>query len=164
MILVGRFGRDGILRLRRPLSPACVYSVSEEKGFALCHVRKGDGEYLATLERDRRIRESLVFNAYKGAVRTGTLAAAPRFRKAVLPVVSFSWGKREFDGAFLTAPLWESDGGRRHTLAVLRRGPGGWRIRMTSGASPGDECDAVLALAAAEVWIRMKQKQGGGLP
>ena len=165
MILVGRFGGDGVLRLHRPLSSSCVYSVTEEKGFSLCHVRKGDGEYLATLERDRKIRDSLVFNAYKGAVRTGTLAAAPRFRRgpAALPVVSFSWGKREFNGAALTAPMWESDEGLRHTLAVLQRRPAGWRIRISSGASPGDECDVVLALAAAEVWMRMKKRQGGGV-
>ena len=164
MTCIGRFGGDGVLRLHRPFSRAALYTVEEERGWTACHIRNGSGEYLATLERDGRVRESLIFNVYKGSVRTGTMAAAPRAENGlnVLPAVSLSWGKRSFDGFSLTAPVWESEGTHRRGLAVLKRTPGGWRLRMTAGAGPGDECDALLTLAAAEVWVRMKQRQGGG--
>ncbi len=164
MKLVGRVGSDGTLVLRRPFSRLPVDKVTEERGFAACHVRRGNEEYLATLERDRVIRGSLVFNVYKGNVRAGTVATAPRAVRdpAALPALSFSWGKRSFDGRTLTAPIWESDAGRRRDLARIQKTAAGWTVRFEPGIAEGDACDAVLALTASAVWLRMKKKQGGG--
>ena len=134
---IGRFGRDGTLRLRRPFSAAAVYIVEEERGWAACHIRGGSGEYLCTLERDGRIRDSLVFNVYKGSVRAGTMAAAPRAEegKYVLPAVSLSWGKRAFDGITLTAPIWESGSGRRRALARISKARAGWNVPRSGSTS-----------------------------
>ena len=164
MKLVGRIGRDGVLTLCPPLSRNPVFTVTEERGGAVCHVRGEDGSYLATLERDGTIRSSTVFNVYKGSVRVGTVAAAERIAGGprALPVLSFSWGKREFDGRCLTAPIWESDSKRRRTLAQIRRMPRGFAIRLANGISQGDACDAVLALSAVMIWERIKRRQGGG--
>ena len=160
----GRFGANGVCRFRKPFSRAVRCTVEAEGDFSLCHLRDGSGDYLATIERDGRIRESLVFNVYKGAVRAGTMAASRRLTegKYVLPAVSLSWGKRSFDGRALTAPIWESAPSRRRTLAEIRKTRAGWRIRMADGAGAGDECDALLTMAAGEMWLRATYEYGGG--
>ena len=132
--------------------------------WSLCHLRDRSGNYLATIERDSRRRDSLVFNVYKGTVRAGTMAASRRSTegKYVLPAVSLSWGKRSFDGRVLTAPIWESDPSHRRKLAEIRKNRAGWRIRLAEGAGPGDECDALLTVAAGEMWLRATYEYGGG--
>ena len=164
MKLSARMGRDGVMTLCPPLSRTPVFTVTEEKGGAVCHVRAKDGSYLASLERDTAIRGSLIFNVYKGSVRVGTVAAAERVSKDpdALPVLSFSWGKREFDGRRLTAPIWESDARRRRELAEIRKTLRGFVLRLTNGISQGDACDAVLALSAVMIWDRVRKRQGGG--
>ena len=62
----GRFGADGVCRFRKPFFRAVRCTVEAEGDFSLCHLRDGSGDYLATIERDGRIRESLVFNVYHG--------------------------------------------------------------------------------------------------
>ena len=164
MRLAGKTGQDGILSLRRPFSRTPVFTVEEERGGLACHIRGEDGAYLATLERDGVIRSSLVFNAYKGSVRVGTVAAAERLSKdpRALPALSFSWGGRAFDGRTLTTPVWESDAKRRRTLAEIRKTARGWSLRLADGIGQGDACDAVLALSAVLIWIRVKRRLGGG--
>ena len=164
MRLRGKTGQDGILTLCPPLSKRPVYTVTEERGGAACHIRAEDGSYLATLERDGTIRSSMVFNVYKGSVRVGTVAAARRLanERGALPVLSFSWGKREFDGHALTAPLWESEPKRRRVLAEIRKTVVGWSLRFENGIGQGDACDAVLALTAAMIWDRANRRKGGG--
>ena len=164
MTLFGRFGDDGVCRFRKPFSRAVLYTAEAEGDWSLCHLRDRSGSYLATIERDGRRRDSLVFNVYKGSVRTGTMAAAPRAENGlnVLPAVSLSWGKRSFDGRVLTAPIWESDPSHRRKLAEIRKNRAGWRIRLAEGAGPGDECDALLTVAAGEMWLRATYEYGGG--
>ena len=96
MTLVGRFGDDGVCRLRKPFSRAVRYTAEADGEYSLCHLRDRDGSYLATIERDGRRRDSLVFNVYKGTVRAGTMAASRRSTegKYVPPAVSILVGQR----------------------------------------------------------------------
>ena len=162
MIFVVRTAGDGCLFVRRSFPPKHYYSLTPEKGFALWHLRGGDGEYLATLERDRDIRKTILFNVYKGSERVGTMAAAARVGEGTraFPVISFSWGGRRFDGTTLTEPVPWSETGKLRELAEIRKGMAGtYRVRMAQDTEEEDERDAMLALAVAAAWIRLGKRR-----
>jgi hypothetical protein len=146
---VRKSGRSGGLR----------YEVFAEEGGRICHVRAGDGCYLATVEYDGTIRRNMIFNVYKGENRCGTIAAAPRFEMedSPLPVLSFSWDGLQFDGRLLTELFPGTERRRRRRIAEFTRGFGGnWRIRMPDASEEDSVTDAVLAMTAALAWERLR--------
>ena len=153
--------RKGRLTVRGGFFGRILYTVEAEKGYALCHLRGKNGEYLATLEREGYLRANTVYNVYKGTVRAGVLAAAPRIgeKSGALPVVTSSYDGRRFDGTRIVQPYRMSDG--REGLidfASVSKAPGGWRMRFRGEHDAREEEDALLMLTAALAWRKVRDR------